>query len=158
LESLLYTPSRNGKLRLMTGFFRMQPDPERGWALASLTGELAFPEAKAGQIRSLVMARVDPALFAWSYDFVRDLAETVSLIWPARPGANRVPLLSEIVEELKAAHRASVGGLVERWLDALDSTGRWALLKLVTSGLRVGASARLAKVALAEFGGVAIER
>ena len=28
------------------------------------------------------MARVDPELFSWSWDFVGDLAETVALIWP----------------------------------------------------------------------------
>ena len=31
--------------------------------------------------------RVDPVLFAWSYDYVGDLAETAALIWPERPGA-----------------------------------------------------------------------
>ena len=39
-----------------------------------------------------------------------------------------------------------------RWLDALDETGRWALLKLITGGLRIGVSARLAKSAVAELG------
>jgi DNA ligase-1 len=39
-----------------------------------------------------------------------------------------------------------------RWLDALDETGRWALLKLVTGGLRIGVSARLAKTAAAALG------
>jgi DNA ligase 1 len=157
LEALIFTPSRNGKLRLMTEFFAALPDPERGWGLAALTGELTFREAKSSQIRDLAMARVDPALFGWSYDFVGDLAETVSLIWPRRPGANRVPDLGEIVAGLATTTRATVGALLENWLDALDETGRWALLKLVTSGLRVGVSARLAKAALAEFGGVAIE-
>lgn len=157
LESLIFTPSRNGKLRLMADFFAAVPDPERGWALAALTGELGFREAKASQIRDLAMSRVDPELFAWSYDFVGDLAETVSLIWPERPGANRVPELSEIVEGLMTTTRGTVGALLERWLDALDATGRWALLKLVTSGLRVGVSARLAKTALAAFGTIAIE-
>ena len=40
-----------------------------------------------------------------------------------------------------------------RWLDALDETGRWALIKLVTGGLRIGVSARLAKSAVAALGG-----
>src|SRR6185312_6439604 len=120
------------------------------WALAALTGELSFREVKPAQIRDLVLGRVDGELFGWSYDFVGDLAETVSLIWPARPGANRVPGLAEIVAELDAATRASAGARLERWLDALDATGRWALLKLITGGLRVGVSARLAKTALAE--------
>lgn len=158
LEALVFTPGRNGKLRLMKEFFATQPDPERGWALAALTGELSFREAKAGQVRALVMDRVDPELFGWSYDFVGDLAETVSLIWPERPGAHHIPELSEIVAGLGAAGRAEVGGLLEGWLDALDATGRWALLKLVTSGLRVGVSARLAKTALAEFGNVETDR
>ena len=158
LEALIFTPSRNGKLRLMTEFFATVPDPERGWALAALTGELGFREAKASQIRDLAMSRVDAELLDWSYDFVGDLAETVSLIWPERPGANRVPELSEIVAGLATTTRSTVGALLERWLDALDATGRWALLKLVTSGLRVGVSARLAKTALAEFGGVEIDQ
>ena len=150
LDALLFTPARLGKLRLMSEYFSTTPDPERGWALAALTGELGFREVKATQIRDLVLSRVDGELFGWSYDFVGDLAETASLIWPAQPGANRVPGLAEIVEELASATRASAGARLERWLDALDATGRWALLKLITGGLRVGVSARLAKTALAE--------
>src|SRR5271154_4127906 len=75
----------------MEEYFASQPDPERGWALAALTGELAFAEAKPGQVRALAMARVDPELFAWSLDFVGDLAETVSLIWPEPVASGRPP-------------------------------------------------------------------
>jgi DNA ligase-1 len=157
LDALLFTPSRNGKLLLLTEYFRATPDPERGWALAALTGGLAFAQAKPAQIRALVQERVDPELFGWSYDFVGDLAETVALIWPSRPGANRVPELTEIVEALLLASRSSASRLIEAWLDSLDPTGRWALLKLVTGGLRVGVSARLAKTALAEFGKARVE-
>ena len=82
LDALLFTPSRNGKLRLMQEYFATTPDPERGWALAALTGELGFAQAKPSQVRDLAMSRVDPELFGWSWDFVGDLAETVALIWP----------------------------------------------------------------------------
>ncbi len=156
LDALLFTPSRNGKLRLLVDYFKSVPDPERGWALAALTGELSFREAKPAQIRALAESRVDPELFQWSYDFVGDLAETVALIWPERPGANAVPGLTEIVEGLSLAGRGTAGALIETWLDALDATGRWALLKLVTGGLRIGVSARLTKTALAELGQVDI--
>jgi DNA ligase 1 len=159
LDALLFTPSRNGKLRLMQEYFATAPDPERGWALAALTGELVFDEAKPSQVRALASARVDPELLGWSYDFVGDLAETVSLIWPAAPGGEgHVPSLPEIVEQLKAASRGEVPRLLEPWLDALDATGRWALLKLVTRELRIGVSARLAKTALAEWSGVELDR
>jgi DNA ligase-1 len=159
LDALLFTPSRLGKLRLMREYFATAPDPERGWALAALSGELVFDEAKPNQIRALATSRVDPELLGWSYDFVGDLAETVSLIWPAAPVAlGHIPTLSEIVDQLRAARRDEVSSLLEPWLDTLDATGRWALLKLVTGELRIGVSARLAKTALAEWGGVALDR
>jgi DNA ligase-1 len=41
--------------------------------------------------------------------------------------------------------------LLANWLDHLDATGRWALIKLMTGELRVGVSGRLAKTALAEW-------
>ncbi len=99
---------------------------------------------------------MDPMLFAISYDFVGDLAETVALAWPAKPGANAEPELPEVVDTLRTASRREVPQLLERWLDALDASGRWALLKLLTGGLRVGVSARLAKQALANLGGVEV--
>ncbi len=154
LDALIFTPSRNGKLRHMQAYFATAEDPHRGWGLAGLTGGLDFKSAKPALVRALVEERVDPALFRWSYDFVGDLAETVALIWPARPGANRPPSLDEVVTRLRLAGKSEVPGLLAGWLDALDATGRWALLKLITGGLRVGVSARLAKTALAEFGEV----
>src|SRR5271168_98306 len=156
LDRLSYTPSRNAKLVLMRDYLRAAPDPERGWALAALTGDLSFDAAKPAFIRKAVEARMDPLLFRWSYDYVGDLAETTALVWPARPGANREPELSEVVDALRGASRADVQVLIEGWLDALDADGRWALLKLLTGGLRVGVSARLAKQALADLGDVAV--
>jgi DNA ligase-1 len=154
LDQLAFTPSRNAKLTLLRDYIAAAPDPERGWALASLTGALRFDAAKPGFVRKAAEARIDSVLFALSYDFVGDLAETVALVWPARPGANREPELPEVVESLRAASRREVPQLLERWLDAIpDATGRWALLKLLTGGLRVGVSARLAKQALAAMGG-----
>src|SRR5215472_13943136 len=156
LDRLAFTPSRNGKLTLVRDYMSEAPDPERGWALAALTGTLTFDAAKPQFIRKAVEARFDPLLFALSYDHVGDLAETVALVWPASRRANREPELSEVVDALRSASRREVPQLLERWLDALDADGRWALLKLLTGGLRVGVSARLAKQALADLGGVDI--
>ncbi len=151
LDRLSLTGSRNAKLVLLRDYLRAAPDPDRGWALAALTGELTFSAAKPAMIRRAVEARVDPVLFGWSYDYVGDLAETVALIWPGDPDrrANREPDLGEVVDALRGAKRSEVQGLIEGWLDALAPKGRWALLKLVTGALRVGLSARLAKTATA---------
>ncbi len=91
LDRLAYEHGRNNKLRLMTEYFRITSDPERGWALAALTGVLSFPHAKAGLIRSLIAERTDPVLFELSYDYVGDLSETVALMWPASSLAQRTP-------------------------------------------------------------------
>jgi DNA ligase-1 len=151
LDRTALTPSRNAKLVLVRDYLKRAPDPDRGWALAALTGDLTFNAAKPAMIRKAVEARVDPLLFRLSLDYVGDLAETTALIWPADPARrpNRAPDLSEVVEALHAAGRGEVQGLIEGWLDALDATGRWALLKLVTGALRIGLSARLAKTAAA---------
>ncbi|WP_029005052.1 cisplatin damage response ATP-dependent DNA ligase [Azorhizobium doebereinerae] len=158
LDRLAYEPRRNAKIRLMADYFRATPDPERGVALAALTGKLAFTNAKPGLIRTLIAERTDPVLFEMSYDYVGDLSETVALMWPAppkaAPAANHPPFLSEIVEGLEVLPKRDLPGQLAQWLDGLDETGRWALLKLITGALRVGASARLAKTAVAALGDI----
>ncbi|MBI5264525.1 MAG: cisplatin damage response ATP-dependent DNA ligase [Bradyrhizobium sp.] len=210
LDRLAYEPGRNNKLRLITGYFREVADPDRGYALAALTGALSFKHAKPSLIRELIAARTDPVLFGLSYDYVGDLSETVALMWPRSspspayggglgwgqaagetaerkppPGspvsANALPrdptspasgrgaaehaaaaqigrddppppTLSEVVTTLRTLGKTELPRQLERWLDELDETGRWALLKLVTGAMRIGVSARLAKTAAAALG------
>jgi DNA ligase-1 len=256
LDRLAYEPGRNNKLRLLTRYFREVEDPDRGYALAALTGALSFKHAKPGLIRDLIAARTDPVLFALSYDYVGDLSETVALMWPkaadgevslpGRPppqpsptrgegaaqnpeqparkkskaatatalsapfpprsggeglgvggasansqpkgqaerppnpdlegelrsprtppramrveGGERIvpghnnpppPTLTEVVTTLRSLGKTELPKQLSRWLDELDETGRWALLKLVTGAMRIGISARLAKTAAAELG------
>ena len=87
LDRLAYEPGRNAKLRLLADYFRATPDPDRGWALAAMTGALSFRHAKPGIIRALIAERTDPVLFALSYDYVGDLSETVALMWPSLPAS-----------------------------------------------------------------------
>src|SRR5216683_1585828 len=196
LDRLAYEPGRNNKLRLITAYFHEVGDPDRGYALAALTGALSFKHAKPGLIRDLIADRTDPVLFALSYDYVGDLSETVALMWPkhtvnpavsATPalaipsrrapsspllprsggegGENSArdvgkrphalhnnpppPTLTEVVTTLRTLGKTELPKQLARWLDELDETGRWALLKLVTGAMRIGISARLAKTAAA---------
>jgi DNA ligase-1 len=154
LDRLAYEPGRNNKLRLIVNYFREVEDPDRGYALAALTGALSFRHAKAGLIRDLIAARTDPVLFALSYDYVGDLSETVALMWPKgiSPLLTPPPTLTDVVTALNTLGKTEIPAQLTRWLDELDETGRWALLKLVTGGLRIGVSARLAKTAAAALG------
>jgi DNA ligase 1 len=156
LDRLAYEPGRNNKLRLITNYFRTVEDPDRGYALAALTGALSFKHAKPGLIRDLITERTDPTLFALSYDYVGDLSETVALMWPKK-SENRLhnpppPTLTEVVTTLRTLGKTEIPKQLSRWLDDLDETGRWALLKLVTGAMRIGVSARLAKTAAAALG------
>ena len=167
LDRLAYEPGRNNKLRLLTSYFREVEDPDRGYALAALTGALSFKHAKPALIRDLITERTDPVLFGLSYDYVGDLSETVALMWPkvaadrsggsgAHDGTRHTnhppPTLTEVVTTLRTLGKTELPAQLARWLDELDETGRWALLKLVTGAMRIGISARLAKTAAAELG------
>ena len=109
LDALVYTRSRNGKLALIATYLRTAPDPDRGWALAALTDGLDFPAVKSNTVRSLMMERVDPVLWALSRDFVGDTAETASLLWPEPETQAPQPelTLAEVVERLTALTRAT---------------------------------------------------
>ena len=169
LDSLVFQPARNAKLRLITTYLAATPDPDRGYALAALTGTLDLPNAKPALLREFGVQRLGETLFTLSYDYVGDLAETLSLVWDAnvkpdaeptgpQAGHNRPPpSLGEVVDRLRLTSKRETPRLIETWLDELDATGRWALIKLVTGALRVGVSARLAKQAAADLGGVSVD-
>jgi DNA ligase 1 len=157
LERLVFTPGRLAKIALLRDYFAHTPDPDRGYALAAIAGDLSFIAAKPAMIRQITEERVDATLFAWSYDYVGDLAETVSLIWPGNAARNQgaeAPRLSEVVAALHDTAKLAMPARVAAWLDVCDPSERLALLKLITGGLRVGASARLAKIALGEMADV----
>lgn len=157
IDALVYTRSRNEKLRLIADYLARTPDPDRGWALAALTGGLDFPAVKTGAVRTMLMERIDPVLWTLSRDFVGDTAETASLLWPASDTPGSPPTVSEAVAALSAMTRRSVQSELPALLDRLDASGCYALLKLATGGMRVGVSTRLAKTAFAQAFAVSVE-
>lgn len=156
LESILLTPSRNQKLALMVQYFKETPDPDRGYALSILTGELSFNQVKSAFLKKIILEKTDPVLFEMSYDYVGDLAETIALLWPDN-NIEEIPSLSHVVHEMQTLKPSEIQKKVMQYLSSGTATERWGLIKMVTGNLRVGVSARLAKTALAEFGGKDID-
>jgi DNA ligase-1 len=161
LDDLVYTRSRNTKLKLIGDYLRETPDPDRGYGLAALTGTLNIPAVKHAAVRAIAEERVDPVLLYMSRDYVGDMAETVSLLWPT--SATSLPetddatiRISDAVERLRSASRLDAPRVLATMLDHLDASGRFALLKLATGELRVGVNARLAKQAFADAFGLEI--
>ncbi|WP_333573372.1 cisplatin damage response ATP-dependent DNA ligase [Sphingomonas sp.] len=160
LDRLIYTRSRNAKLRLIGDYLRATPDPDRGWAMAALTGALDLPAVKPALLRAMIESRVDPVLYGMSRDFVGDSAETIALLWPELhvPPPDSTPLtLSQVVSTLGALSRSDAPAVLAAMLDRLEADERYALLKLATGALRVGISARLAKTALAQAFGLDVD-
>ena len=158
IDALVYTRSRNEKLRLIAEYLQATPDPDRGWAMAALTDSLDFKAVKSSTIRNLLKDRVDPVLWTLSRDFVGDTAETASFLWPEPLGDTPdAPTVGEAVDILSQMTRTSVMADLPRLLDRLDASGRYALLKLATGGMRIGVSSRLAKVAFAQAFAVGID-
>ena len=153
LELLALTPSRNRKLEALTDYFRTTPDPDRGFALAVLTGALTFKNVKPAVLKDIVLREVDPYLFGLSYDYVGDLGETIALIWPHHGGSGDLPSLTDMIELFNTTGKAELPRLIADLLTRAEINERWALVKLATGSLRIGISARLAKTALAEMSG-----
>jgi len=162
LDDLVYTRSRNTKLKLIGDYLKETPDPDRGYGLAALTGTLDIPAVKGAAVRAIAEERVDPVLLYMSRDYVGDMAETVALLWPKAPGEppevdDATLSISEAVARLRSASRMDAPRKLAAMLDHLDASGRFALLKLATGGLRVGISSRLAKQAFADAFGLEVE-
>jgi DNA ligase-1 len=162
LDDLVYTRSRNTKLKLIGDYLKETPDPDRGFGLAALTGTLDIPHVKPAAIRGLVEERIDPVLFYMSRDYVGDTAETVSLLWPKRTGEppeidDATIRITEAIERLRNASKLDAPHALARMLDHLDASGRFGLLKLALGELRVGINARLAKQALADAFGLDVD-
>ncbi len=168
LDDLVYTRSRNTKLKLIGDYLKEVPDPDRGIGLAALTAGLDIPTVKGAAVRTIAEERVDPVLLYMSRDYVGDMAETVALLWPKGVGPGEecaeppevddaTISISDAVERLRNASRMDAPRTLAAMLDHLDASGRFALLKLATSELRVGISARLAKQALADAFGLDVD-
>lgn len=160
LETLVLTPSRNRKIEAIIRYLRSVPDPDRGYAIGAITRDLKLKTVQPSLIREMIASRVDEQLFRLSYDFVGDLAETIALLWEndVADGEDASPGLGETVDLLRQTSKSDAPRVMADLLDSLDVSGRYALIKLATGGLRIGVSARLAKQALAAFGKVEVSQ
>lgn len=159
LDQLYFTSGNNAKAAIIKEYLRSTPDPDRGWAIAAIAGTLKFDFFKRNTVKTLMLERIDPELFAMSYDYVGEMSETVAHLWPDSHATqtDSIPRFADIVGEFQNVSRQSAGKLLSGYLNMLDASQRWALIKLGTRGLRVGVSARSMKQILASYGNVDVE-
>lgn len=157
LNTLYFTYSHRDKMALLHQYFTTTPDPERGYALAIMANTLEFPTFGRTLINELIEKEIDPVLFAYSYDYVGDLSDTIALLWPTHDSAGTLPKLSELIATFNQLPKQAIRDFLADLLNRADTTERWALLKLGTGSLRIGVSARFLKKTLADYGQVPVE-
>ena len=150
INRLLLTSSRNRKIDILSNYFQNTSDPDRGYTLAILTNGLELRNIPISKIKEIVFENIDHELFTLSYDYVGDLAETISLIWPHKKIGSLLSI-SEIIALLRNLKKDEISITIKEFLSIANETQRWALIKLISGGLRIGVSSRLAKTALAKF-------
>ncbi|MDE0809999.1 MAG: cisplatin damage response ATP-dependent DNA ligase [Alphaproteobacteria bacterium] len=156
MDRLPYARAEKTKVALIADYLRRASDPDRGIGLSLLMGKALPMKVKSAVISALGVSRIDPALYEMSHELIGDRAETTALIWPSCSSKREAPRLSEVHRELTVTPAAGVPALIETWLDCLDGTGRWALLKVLSGRLQLGVTVRLALESLAVFGRVDI--
>ena len=147
INQLILTRSRNRKIELLNHYFKNTENPDRGLALAILTGNLKIKNISISKIKELIKKEVDPELFDLSYDYVGDLAETIALIWPYKQ-KGKVPKINFIIDELENSSTTNITKLIKKYLSIFSENERWAFIKLLSGGLRIGVSTRLTKLSL----------
>ena len=149
LESLTFTYSTNSKIELLVEYLKKRNIEEKGYTIALLTGNLSFKNIKKSTLLNVLKKELDNYLFEQSYDYVGDLAETVALIWPKKNISKKISL-HKIILDLR--NSIDVEHTILEYLNNLTSQERWAFIKLILGGLRVGFSSNLVKKSLAIYG------
>ena len=158
LEKLLFTPSRNRKKSALKEYIANTPDPDRGYALAAITGDFKVKNITASFYHELIKDQVDYELFKMSYDYVGDLAETISLIWPIKSVKIQDELsLHAFINLINENSKSEQKKIILDLMNKSNANERWSIIKLTTGGFRIGVSAKLVKLALAEYGNKNIE-
>ena len=121
VHRLFFTSGNLAKARILRAYIEKTPDPDRGWAIAILSGRLHLTLFKRSLINSLIKSRVDPYLFDLCYDYVGELSETVALLWPTsnRDTKSKLPSLTNILETLESCSKAEIEEYVGNLLDQM---------------------------------------
>jgi len=153
LNKLYFTFSHLEKSKVLQEYIRTTPDPDRGYALAVISGNLSLPFFKSNTIVDMLHERVDPVLFNLSYDYVGDLSETAALLWPdTNVKKGMLPHFADMMAELSRLPKDKIKQYIINLLDNSNATERWAIFKLATGNLRIGVSTKFVQQVLAQYG------
>jgi DNA ligase-1 len=153
------TTSTNRKVEAMVDYFRRVAAEDAIWTISFLIGRKPRQVVPTRKLMEWAaeLAGVPNWLFEASYDFVGDLAETITLLLPGATGTNHRPLHEWVDWQLLPLRGMEPERQREEVLGAwkrIDESQRFVWNKLITGGFRVGVSRRLVVRALERFSGI----
>ena len=153
LDNLLLNSSRNKKINLLYDFFKNSNRKNKGWALSILTNSIKEKSLKVNDIKNLIKKKIAPELFELSYDYVGDLAETISLLWPKKKKKLIDIELSEFMEDIIFIEdKNEIIERIQRIFDYSSTSQIYTIIKIISGGFRVGVSNGLVKESLVMYG------
>lgn len=132
------------------------------WAVWFLCGHRPKRTVAVGKLREWCaeVCGIPEWLFAETYDFVGDLAETISLLLPPPKYTSSRTLSEWIFEHLLPLtgmkEFEKKAAIVGAWSE-LAQLERFVFNKLLTGGFRVGLSQKLVRKAIAQFSGIPVD-
>lgn len=152
LKQLIYCSSNKEKTKVILDYFKNVDIIEAGYTIAALTNNLKFKNIKANKVKQIIKNRVDSKLFDLSYDYVGDLADTISLIWDGKDKSlNKKLSLIQVINILNSKD-LDIEKFIVDYLNRNTVDERWAFIKLLLGGFRVGVSTSFIKNTLAVYG------
>lgn len=137
---------------LLTAYLTSLEPADRESAARILAAPPRTSRVRLSALRNITRERSGDRLYALSQDFVGDAAETIALLWPTRPGANRPPTPADITQALGELGPTALLPTVRAWLDACDADARHLLVRLVTGSFKPPSSRHVMLQALAASG------
>ena len=100
LDNLLINSSKKIKIKLLNEYFEQANYNDRGWALSIITNSIKKKNIHLNDLKNLIKNKISPELFELSYDYVGDIAETISLLWPKNKPTNLNLNLSDFMNNI----------------------------------------------------------
>ena len=153
LNNLLLTSSSKKKIILICKYFKKSRLEDKAWALSILLNRFERKFLSSKDLKEMITERVGNTLFKYSYDYVGDLAETISLLWESNENKRSNINLSQFMRLISECRdKEKLKKKIKFNLDSSSEDQRYCILKILTGGLRVGVSYGIIKESLTIYG------
>jgi|GEM_PF-2884353 len=152
IRQISFLTGEEDRRRVLAGYIDSLSPEDRDAVCLFLTARAATRRIPLKTLRRLVEEQMVPGLFQLSHAFTGDLAETIALLWPDKPGANRPIAPAGLLDGLRQTGPLELPQRLSSWLSGCDAPGRHAIIRIATGTLRNPVPASTLELVLAARG------